>query len=132
MHSCTLALGNSLITALEYNINFSSRQGSESIEQCVTDLRNKARECELGDLQDELIKTMLITGIRDESVCAKLIEKDRTSLTLDKAVECCIRTENSRRLRDEERRIAQPSKSGDGQPPPDNETIHLVTRTATT
>jgi hypothetical protein len=97
----------------------------------MTDLRNKARECELGDLQDELIKTMLITGIRDESVCAKLIEKDGTSLTLDKAVECCILTENSRKLRDEERRIAQPSKFGDGQPPPDNETIHLVTRTTT-
>jgi SepF-like predicted cell division protein (DUF552 family) len=76
---------------------FSSRQGSESIEQFVTDLRNKARECELGDLQDELIKTMLITGIRDESVREKLIEKDGTSLTLDKAVECCILTENSRK-----------------------------------
>ncbi|KAJ3616712.1 hypothetical protein MTP99_014351 [Tenebrio molitor] len=76
---------------------FFSRQGSESIEQFVTDVRNKARECELGDVQDELIKTMLIMGIRDESVPAKLTEKDGTSLTLDKAVECCILTENSRK-----------------------------------
>jgi hypothetical protein len=67
------------------------------MEQFVTDLRIRARECKLGDLQDELIKTMLIMGIRDESVPAKLTEKDGTSLTLDKAVECCILTENSRK-----------------------------------
>jgi hypothetical protein len=81
----------------EVGLQFSSRQGSESIEQFVTDVRNKARECELGDVQDELIKTMLIMGIRDESVPAKLTEKDGTSLTFDKAVECCILTENSRK-----------------------------------
>jgi hypothetical protein len=67
------------------------------MEQFVTDLRIRARECKLGDLQDELIKTMLIMGIRDESVPAKLTEKDGTSLTLDKVVECCILTENSRK-----------------------------------
>ncbi|EEZ97615.1 Retrovirus-related Pol polyprotein from transposon 17.6-like Protein [Tribolium castaneum] len=40
---------------------------------------------------------MLITGIRDESVREKLLEKDGTVLTLDKAVECCIQTEAARK-----------------------------------
>ncbi|KAH0820932.1 hypothetical protein GEV33_001859 [Tenebrio molitor] len=94
------------LTYCRYKV-FSSRQGSESIEQFVTDLRNKAWECELG------------RNITD-------IGQGRRMLHPDGKLQVTT-------TRDEERRNAQPSKFGDGQPPPepDNETIHLVTRTST-
>jgi hypothetical protein len=60
------------LTYLRYKL-FSCRQGDSTIEQFVTDLKNKAKQCELGDLQDELVKTTLITGINDEAVREKLV-----------------------------------------------------------
>nr|XP_015840015.1 PREDICTED: uncharacterized protein LOC107398947 [Tribolium castaneum] len=91
---------------------FSSRQGNESIEQFVTDLKNKAKECELGNLQDELIKTMLITGMKDEQVREKLLQKDGSSLTLEKAIECCIMTENARQQLKEMKTYARTQSQG--------------------
>ncbi|KAB0790075.1 hypothetical protein PPYR_15607 [Photinus pyralis] len=80
---------------------FTSRQNEEPLEQFITNLKNQAQLCNLGEeaLRNELIKTMLIIGIKDEAVREKLLQKE--DLTLDKAIECCIVTESSRQqLRD--------------------------------
>ncbi|KAH0813199.1 hypothetical protein GEV33_009592 [Tenebrio molitor] len=82
---------------------FSSRQGSESIEQFVTDLRNKARECELG------------RNITNFGQGRRMLHPDGKLQETTSG--------------DEERRNAQPSKFGNGQPPPDDKDIHLVTWT---
>ncbi|KAF2887813.1 hypothetical protein ILUMI_18358 [Ignelater luminosus] len=88
------------LTYLRYKF-FSSRQGEETIEQFSTDLKNRGKECDFGDLQEELVKMMLITGIKDEALREKLIEKDGPALTLEEAIECCTIAENARKqLRD--------------------------------
>ncbi|KAF2880155.1 hypothetical protein ILUMI_26018 [Ignelater luminosus] len=87
------------LTYLRYKF-CSSRQEEETIEQFSTDLKNRGKECDFGDLQ-ELVKMMLITGIKDEALREKLIEKDGPALALEKAIECCTITENARKqLRD--------------------------------
>lgn len=43
-----------------------SRQINETIKKYVIILKNKPNQSELGDLRDELIKTMIIIRIHDE------------------------------------------------------------------
>lgn len=76
---------------------FTTRQNNEKIEKFVTELKNQAKQCEFGNekLMEDLIKTMVIIGIKDNAVREKLLENENT--TLEKVVECCVITENSRR-----------------------------------
>lgn len=74
---------------------FTYRQTTETIEQFATELKVKATQCEFGNLKEELIKTMLITGIKDDPTREKLLQKEE--LTLEKAIECCVLTEHSRK-----------------------------------
>lgn len=75
---------------------FTARQGSNTIEQFITSLKNQANNCEFGqeELKNELIKTMVIIGINDDAVREKLLQRE--SDTLEKAIECCILTEAAR------------------------------------
>ena len=73
---------------------FTHRQGHQKIEQFITELKNIASQCEFEKLKDELIKTMIIIGIKDETLRERLLDKEDTEL--DKVVECCIHSENSR------------------------------------
>lgn len=71
------------------------RQKFERIEEFVTILKNRANQCEFGDpIKEDLIKLMLIVGIKDEATREKLLQKEE--LTLDKAMETCILTESAR------------------------------------
>lgn len=77
---------------------FTSRQESnQNIEQFVTELKNKAKQCEFGEInvKDDLIKTMIIIGIKDEALRAKLLENEHKNI--EQVIECCIMTENSRK-----------------------------------
>lgn len=73
---------------------FMARQGAEKMEQFIMEIKNQANQCELGQLKNELIKAMVIIGIKDGVLRAKLLEKE--DCTLDKVIECCIQTEASR------------------------------------
>ncbi|KAF2903609.1 hypothetical protein ILUMI_02580, partial [Ignelater luminosus] len=55
-----------------------SRQGEEVINTFITDLKNKPSQCEFGALKDDLIKTMLITGMNDKAVRKKLLRENIT------------------------------------------------------
>lgn len=77
---------------------FTYRQTVETTEQFATELKKRALQCEFDKMEDaksELIKSILVMGIKDEATREKLLEKD--GLTLEKAIECCIVTENSRK-----------------------------------
>ncbi|KAB0792848.1 hypothetical protein PPYR_14807 [Photinus pyralis] len=76
---------------------FTSRQNNLKIEEYVTQLKNLANQCEFGteELKNELIKTMVIIGIKDSHLREKLIQNE--DQTLDKVIECCVITENSKK-----------------------------------
>lgn len=73
---------------------FTARQGMEKMDQFITQIKNQANQCELGELKEHLIKAMVIIGIKDDALRAKLLEKEEC--TLDKVIECCMQTEASR------------------------------------
>lgn len=74
---------------------FTRKQATnETIEQYVTDLKNKAQSCEFGDLKNGLIKDILTCGIINEKIREKLLQDDE--LDLDGAIKLCISIENSR------------------------------------
>lgn len=74
---------------------FTRRQiTGESIEQFVTDLKNKAQNCEFGELKNGLVKDLLTCGLQDISLREKLLQKD--ALSLDDAVKLCISVEKTR------------------------------------
>lgn len=67
---------------------------NESIEQFVTDLKNKARSCEFGELKDNLIKDIFTCGLQNHVLREHLLQDD--SLNLEKAVKYCVSVENSK------------------------------------
>lgn len=74
---------------------FNLHQGAnETIEQFVTELRNQAKLCEFANLNDDLIKTMLITGLRDAILREKLLQNQEK--TLHTVIEACIIWENTK------------------------------------
>lgn len=73
------------ITYLRH-VFFTRLQGpSETIDAYVTDLKNKAKDCEFAQLTDELIKDRIVCGIINNAVRARLLRE--TDLDLTKAVD---------------------------------------------
>ena len=64
-----------------------SQNQGEPIESYVTDLRIKAKPCNFGTLQEELIKDRLVCGIIDDNL-RKILLRD-SGLTLARAVSVC-------------------------------------------
>ncbi|XP_069114312.1 uncharacterized protein [Argopecten irradians] len=64
-----------------------NQETNETVDQYVTELRNKARTCEFGTLNDSLIKDRLVCGMQDNAVRERLLRE--TDLDLTKAVELC-------------------------------------------
>nr|CAI5829935.1 unnamed protein product [Callosobruchus analis] len=67
---------------------------TESIEQFVTDLKNKARSCEFGELKDSLIKDMLTCGLANTKLREQLLQDDEK--TLEEAIKFCLAVEKSK------------------------------------
>lgn len=67
---------------------FTRAQGkNESIDAYVTDLKNKAKDCEFGLLTDSLIRDRIVCGVDNAHVRARLLREP--DLTLNKAVDIC-------------------------------------------
>jgi hypothetical protein len=78
------------------HVFFTRNQGQdEPIDNYVTDLRNKAQQCEFEHLSDGLIRDRIVTqcGIQDETYRARLLRE--TDLTLKKAIDICRAQEMS-------------------------------------
>lgn len=74
------------------HVFFSRAQGpSETIDAYVTDLKNKAKDCEFGNLCDSLIKDRIVCGIRDDQVRARLLRE--ADLSLARAIDVCRASE---------------------------------------
>ena len=67
------------------------RQEQMSFDQFVTMLRNKAKGCEFGDIEESLIRDLIVTGINDNALREKLLEHEdldlRTAIRLGQASE---------------------------------------------
>lgn len=74
-------------------LNYKQKAG-QSVENYVTELKNMALGCEFGDLKDELIKDIMVCGLKSESVREKILQNDVKSL--DDALRICVATENAR------------------------------------
>lgn len=62
-----------------------SQSSEETIDTYVTDLKHKAKDCEFGDLTDSLIRDIIVCGMRDDNVRARLLRE--ADLTLEKEID---------------------------------------------
>lgn len=63
----------------------------ETMDQYVTELRNRSKTCEFGELNDSLIKDKLECGITDNGLRERMLREQE--LDLKKAVNMCRATE---------------------------------------
>ncbi|XP_050497361.1 uncharacterized protein LOC126878596 [Diabrotica virgifera virgifera] len=70
------------------------QQEGESVDKFITDIINKAKNCELENLEDSLIKTCITCGVADETMRQRLLEEDEMSL--EKAINLCKSIESSK------------------------------------
>lgn len=76
---------NIIVERHKFNTRFQNQ--GEPFESYVTDLRIKAKSCNFGTLQDELIRDRLVCGIIDDNL-RKIMLRD-SELTLAKAISVC-------------------------------------------
>ncbi|KAK9736734.1 hypothetical protein QE152_g11290 [Popillia japonica] len=67
----------------------------EDVSQFITDLQNKAKQCQFGTLEDSLIKMNITCGVRDEKIRQRLLEDDE--IELDEAIKICHAVETSQK-----------------------------------
>ncbi|KAG5893872.1 hypothetical protein JTB14_005329 [Gonioctena quinquepunctata] len=75
-------------------LSFKQKVG-QRLEHFVEELKLQARKCELGNLQDDLVKCVIICGVQDNGMKKTLVQDD--SMSLEKAVWICQQIEDSKR-----------------------------------
>lgn len=75
----------------------------ETVDQYVTELRNRSKTCEFGGLTDSLIKDRLVCGIPDNCLRERLLREQDSDL--EKAINMCRETCKERRVVDVARSI---------------------------
>ena len=68
-----------------------AQKQSEPIDSYVTDLKDKARDCEFGDLHDSLVRDRIVCGIINDQLRGRLLREG--DLSLDKAIDICRASE---------------------------------------
>ncbi|XP_071944705.1 uncharacterized protein [Antedon mediterranea] len=68
----------------------------EKIDQYVTDLKNKSKTCEFGEIEESLIRDRIVCGLLDNQLRERLLRED--DLNLDKCMKICKASEASRNL----------------------------------
>ncbi|KAJ8031349.1 hypothetical protein HOLleu_28054 [Holothuria leucospilota] len=80
---------------VERHVFFTRAQNEgESIDTYVTDLKNKSKTCEFGNLEESLITDRIVCGIRSTGLRERLLRE--TDLTLSKALTICRAAELSK------------------------------------
>jgi hypothetical protein len=79
----------------ERHVFFISKQGADdTIDKFITDLKSKASSCELDTLEESLIKTVLIIGLRSDKLRARLLALQNSTLT--QVINMCKAEENTK------------------------------------
>ena len=82
------------ITMERYKFNTPVQRSDETPDEYVTELKLRAKNCEFGALESELIQDRVVYGITSERVKERLLREQ--DLTLDKALELCRINEQSK------------------------------------
>ena len=72
------------ITILRHKFSTYRQQEGQNFHDFVTELKKLSSECEFDNLQDSLIKDMIVCGTKDNSLCERLLRE--CDLTLSKAI----------------------------------------------
>ena len=83
------------ITYERYRFFTRVQKVDESIDDYITDLKIKARNCNFGDLKDEMMRDKIICGITSEQLRGRLLRQG--DISLDKVLEVCRSHEASER-----------------------------------
>lgn len=81
------------LTFLRHQFFTRSQGGSETIDAFVTDLKNKAKNCEFSTLNDSLIRDRIVGGIKSDQLRARLLRE--ADLPVAKAIDICRASEAS-------------------------------------
>ena len=81
------------VTLERHLFNTRNQQPGETIDQYVTDLKTKAKSCEISTLSDSLIRDRIVGSIINDSTRSRLLRT--TDLTLEKAVDMCRASETT-------------------------------------
>eukprot|EP00731_Ephydatia_muelleri_P001018 Em0001g1018a len=83
------------VTVERYKFNTRMQAAEESIDQFVTALRLIAKDCDFKLLEDDLIRDRIVCGTNSDRVKERLLREH--DLTLDKAINICRSTEESKK-----------------------------------
>ena len=81
------------VTICRYMFNSRSQNSNENFASYLTSLRDLVRQCDYGDLEDDLLRDRIVCGISDSKVREKLLRTG--DLTLKVAVDTCTAAEAS-------------------------------------
>lgn len=79
------------LTFLRHQFFTRSQGPNETFDAFVTDLKNKAKNCEFSTLNDSLIRDRIVGGIRSDQLRARLLRE--ADLPLVKAIDICRASE---------------------------------------
>ncbi|KAJ8048052.1 hypothetical protein HOLleu_00217 [Holothuria leucospilota] len=101
---------------VERHVFFTRAQNEgESIDTYVTDLKNKSKTCEFGNLEESLITDRIVCGIRSTGLRERLLRE--TDLTLSKALNICRAAELSKTgVKDLQKSLAETTTKWSKQP----------------
>ena len=83
------------LTYVRYKFFTCSQKADESIDHYVSELQNKAKDCEFSTLKDSLIRDRVICGITSNTLRERLLRED--DLKLEKAVTICRAAETTKK-----------------------------------
>lgn len=81
------------VTFMRHKFFTRSQEPGETIDQFVTDLRNKSKDCDFGDLVEGLITDRIVCGIANSHLKERLLREP--DLKLSRALEICRAAEIS-------------------------------------
>jgi hypothetical protein len=81
------------VTVERYKL-FTRNQGeAESLDNYITELKKLGGTCELGELEESLVRTMLIIGVQNSSLRERMLN---TEQTLEESIQMCRANEMTR------------------------------------
>ena len=89
----TFCIGETNETYERYQFNKRNQELNESIDSYVAVLRNLAKTCNYGTLEENLIRDRIVMGIRENSTRKRLLQE--SELTLNRCIDICRANEST-------------------------------------
>lgn len=82
------------ITLERYKFNTRLQKSEETIDQFVVELRQLAKSCEFGDLEEDMVRDRIVVGVHSTTMKERLLRE--SDLTLKTALDLCRAAEQSK------------------------------------